>query len=147
MIDSGKRVVVFLDSGADGADAVDFIMPEFQMVRVCLRFCYMDVGCMRACVGVGNWGRPGAVVAVSRAGAVQRYALAHRLAVCRVRCCLAPPVRPSAPFSFSLLASPCPRSSVLTPPQIWEAPFSSTDPTFPCKIDRIAGPLADIDHM
>ncbi|KAJ7907654.1 hypothetical protein B0H13DRAFT_1879386 [Mycena leptocephala] len=61
MIDSGKRVVVFLDSGADGADAVDFIMPEFQM--------------------------------------------------------------------------------------IWEAPFSSTDPTFPCKIDRIAGPLADIDHM
>ncbi|KAJ7884127.1 PLC-like phosphodiesterase [Mycena olivaceomarginata] len=61
MIDSGKRVVVFMDSGADGADAVDFIMPEFQM--------------------------------------------------------------------------------------IWEAPFSSVDPTFPCKIDRIAGPLADVDHM
>ncbi|KAJ7062606.1 PLC-like phosphodiesterase [Mycena amicta] len=61
MIDSGKRVVVFMDSGADGADAVDFIMPEFQM--------------------------------------------------------------------------------------IWEAPFSSTDPTFPCRIDRIAGPLADVDHM
>ncbi|KAJ7021878.1 PLC-like phosphodiesterase [Mycena alexandri] len=61
MIDSGKRVVIFMDAGADGADAVDFIMPEFQMV--------------------------------------------------------------------------------------WEAPFSSTDPTFPCKIDRIAGPLADVDHM
>ncbi|KAJ7347549.1 PLC-like phosphodiesterase [Mycena albidolilacea] len=61
MIDSGKRVVVFMDAGADGADAVDFIMPEFQM--------------------------------------------------------------------------------------IWEAPFSSVDPTFPCKIDRIAGPLADVDHM
>jgi len=61
MIDNGTRVVVFLDAGADGADAVDFIMPEFQM--------------------------------------------------------------------------------------IWEAPFSSTDPTFPCKIDRIAGPLADTDHM
>ncbi|KAJ7697687.1 PLC-like phosphodiesterase [Mycena rosella] len=61
MIDSGKRVVVFLDAGADGADSVDFIMPEFQM--------------------------------------------------------------------------------------IWEAPFSSVDPTFPCRIDRIAGPLADVDHM
>jgi hypothetical protein len=21
------------------------------------------------------------------------------------------------------------------------------DPTFPCKIDRIAGPLADVEHM
>ncbi|KAJ7496453.1 PLC-like phosphodiesterase [Mycena latifolia] len=61
MIDSGKRVVVFLDAGADGADSVDFILPEFQM--------------------------------------------------------------------------------------IWEAPFSSTDDTFPCKIDRIAGPLADVEHM
>ncbi|KAJ7131232.1 PLC-like phosphodiesterase [Mycena epipterygia] len=61
MIDSGKRVVVFMDAGADGADSVDFIMPEFQM--------------------------------------------------------------------------------------IWEAPFSSVDPTFPCRIDRIAGPLADVDHM
>ncbi|KAJ7339096.1 PLC-like phosphodiesterase [Mycena albidolilacea] len=60
MIDPGKRVVVFLDANTDGADSVDFIMPEFQM--------------------------------------------------------------------------------------IWEAPFS-VDPTFPCKIDRIAGPLADVDHM
>lgn len=34
MIDSGKRVVVFMDAGADNAnDNVDFIMPEFQMVR------------------------------------------------------------------------------------------------------------------
>ena len=31
MIDSGKRVIVFLDSGADTV-AVDFILPEFQMV-------------------------------------------------------------------------------------------------------------------
>ncbi|KAJ7764694.1 PLC-like phosphodiesterase [Mycena metata] len=61
MIDSGKRLVVFMDAGADGADAVDFIMPEFQMV--------------------------------------------------------------------------------------WEAPFSSTDPTFPCRVDRVAGPLANEDHM
>ncbi|KAG6835514.1 hypothetical protein H0H93_000654 [Arthromyces matolae] len=34
MIDSGKRVVVFLDAGADGSDGgtVDFILPEFDMV-------------------------------------------------------------------------------------------------------------------
>jgi hypothetical protein len=32
MIDSGKRVVVFLDAGADSG-AVPYIMPEFQMVR------------------------------------------------------------------------------------------------------------------
>ncbi|KAJ6614223.1 PLC-like phosphodiesterase [Mycena sp. CBHHK59/15] len=32
MIDSGKRVVVFLDAGADGPDAVDFILPEFAMI-------------------------------------------------------------------------------------------------------------------
>ncbi|KAJ7640820.1 PLC-like phosphodiesterase [Mycena polygramma] len=61
MIDSGKRVVVFLDAGADGSDSVPFIMPEFQM--------------------------------------------------------------------------------------IWESPFSPTDNTFPCSVDRINGPLAAIDHM
>ena len=35
MIDSGKRVVVFLDAGADGSDGgqVPFIMPEFDAVR------------------------------------------------------------------------------------------------------------------
>ncbi|KAJ7259776.1 PLC-like phosphodiesterase [Mycena rebaudengoi] len=60
MIDSGKRVVVFLDANADPA-AVPFILPEFQMV--------------------------------------------------------------------------------------WETPFSRTDPTFPCAIDRIDGPLAAEDHM
>ncbi|KAJ7175088.1 PLC-like phosphodiesterase [Mycena crocata] len=61
MIDSGKRVVVFMDADADGDESVDFILPEFQM--------------------------------------------------------------------------------------IWEAPFSSVDPTFPCKIDRISGPLSDAEHM
>ncbi|EIN06469.1 PLC-like phosphodiesterase [Punctularia strigosozonata HHB-11173 SS5] len=62
MIASGKRVVVFMDAGADDAtDNVDFIMPEFQM--------------------------------------------------------------------------------------IWEPPFSSTDPSFPCKVDRINGPLDTADHM
>lgn len=35
MIDSGKRVVVFLDSGADSSQ-VDFILPEFQMVSLIL---------------------------------------------------------------------------------------------------------------
>ena len=33
MIDSGKRVVVFMDSGADNG-GVDYILPEFQMVSV-----------------------------------------------------------------------------------------------------------------
>jgi hypothetical protein len=38
LIDSGKRVVVFMDAGADNAtDAVPYIMPEFQMVSVLLR--------------------------------------------------------------------------------------------------------------
>ncbi|KAF8797822.1 PLC-like phosphodiesterase [Phlegmacium glaucopus] len=59
MIDSGKRVVVFLDAGANTA-AVDFILPEFAM--------------------------------------------------------------------------------------IWETPFSVTDPTFPCRVDRIHGPLPTEDH-
>ncbi|KAJ7037947.1 hypothetical protein C8F04DRAFT_1090744 [Mycena alexandri] len=30
---------------------------------------------------------------------------------------------------------------------IWETPFSTTDPTFPCSLDRISGPLEDVDHM
>jgi hypothetical protein len=60
MIDSGKRVVVFLDSGADQSQ-VPFILPEFQMV--------------------------------------------------------------------------------------WETPFSRTDDSFPCAVDRIAGPLSTQDHM
>lgn len=60
LIDSGKRVVVFLDQGADDG-AVPYIMPQFQM--------------------------------------------------------------------------------------IWEPPFSVTDPAFPCKVDRIAGPLSTQDHM
>jgi len=33
MIDNGKRVVVFMDSGADSG-GVDYILPEFQMVSV-----------------------------------------------------------------------------------------------------------------
>ena len=31
--------------------------------------------------------------------------------------------------------------------QIWETPFSGTDPSFPCKVDRSGGPLSDVDHM
>ena len=30
---------------------------------------------------------------------------------------------------------------------VWETPFSVTDATFPCSVDRIAGPLATEDHM
>ncbi|ESK87562.1 hypothetical protein Moror_2011 [Moniliophthora roreri MCA 2997] len=60
LIDSGKRVIVFMDSGADGA-GVDFILPQFKM--------------------------------------------------------------------------------------IWEPPFSSTDPNFPCSVDRNEGPLSVTDHM
>jgi len=59
MIDSGKRVVVFLDSSTDTSE-VDFILPEFDM--------------------------------------------------------------------------------------IWENPFSVTNATFPCSVDRIHGPLSTADH-
>ncbi|PPQ73586.1 hypothetical protein CVT26_010570 [Gymnopilus dilepis] len=59
LIDSGKRVVVFLDAGADPT-SVPFILPEFEM--------------------------------------------------------------------------------------IWETPFSVTDPSFPCSVDRISGPLQVSDH-
>lgn len=31
--------------------------------------------------------------------------------------------------------------------QIWETPFDSTNDTFPCSIDRTAGPLSNDDHM
>ncbi|KAI1791264.1 PLC-like phosphodiesterase [Ganoderma leucocontextum] len=61
LIDSGKRVVVFLDAGADSDRSVPYILPEF--------------------------------------------------------------------------------------PMIWETPFSVTDSTFPCSVDRISGPLATTDHM
>ncbi|KAF7318862.1 hypothetical protein HMN09_00221700 [Mycena chlorophos] len=30
---------------------------------------------------------------------------------------------------------------------VWETPFSNTDDTFPCSINRTSGPLPDIDHM
>ncbi|KAG7085322.1 hypothetical protein E1B28_013862, partial [Marasmius oreades] len=30
---------------------------------------------------------------------------------------------------------------------IWEPPFSSTDKNFPCRVDRIEGPLTPADHM
>jgi len=30
---------------------------------------------------------------------------------------------------------------------IWETPFSVTDPKFPCKVDRMSGPLKIDDHM
>ncbi|KAI3595893.1 PLC-like phosphodiesterase [Moniliophthora roreri] len=59
LIDSGKRVIVFLDAGADGS--VDFLLPEFSM--------------------------------------------------------------------------------------LWEPPFSSTDPNFPCRVDRIDGPLSPEEHL
>ncbi|KAI8975895.1 PLC-like phosphodiesterase [Trametes punicea] len=61
LIDSGKRVVVFLDAGADTDRSVPYILPEFEM--------------------------------------------------------------------------------------IWETPFSVTDPSFPCSVDRIKGPLSTEDHM
>ncbi|TFK88741.1 PLC-like phosphodiesterase [Polyporus arcularius HHB13444] len=61
LIDSGKRVVVFLDAGADTDRSVPYILPEFEM--------------------------------------------------------------------------------------IWETPFSVTDATFPCSVDRINGPLSTEDHM
>lgn len=61
LIDSGKRLIVFLDHGADTDRSVPYLLPEFEM--------------------------------------------------------------------------------------IWETPFSVTDPSFPCKVDRIAGPLDTTDHM
>ncbi|KAJ2921364.1 hypothetical protein H1R20_g15730, partial [Candolleomyces eurysporus] len=63
LIDTNKRVIVFLDAGADGSAGgeVDFILPQF--------------------------------------------------------------------------------------PMMWEDPFSPTDPNFPCKIDRTAGPLSNDDHL
>ena len=61
MIDSGKRVVVFMDAGADSDRSVPYILPEF--------------------------------------------------------------------------------------PNVWETPFSVTDDSFPCKVDRTKGPLAPADQM
>ncbi|KAJ7235724.1 PLC-like phosphodiesterase [Mycena haematopus] len=61
MIDAGTRVVVFLDSQADGPEPVNFILPEFSM--------------------------------------------------------------------------------------IWETPFSVTNASFPCSVNRIHGPLATEDHI
>ena len=82
MIDSGKRLVVFLDYGANTSEA-NFILPEFDMVC----------------------------------------------------------------FPFSLHVSSYPEALTRDIQQIWETPFSITDPRFPCKVDRITGPLATGDHM
>ena len=30
---------------------------------------------------------------------------------------------------------------------VWETPFSVTDASFPCSVDRINGPLSTEDHM
>ena len=35
---------------------------------------------------------------------------------------------------------------ISTDPQIWETPFSVTNASFPCSVDRISGPLATADH-
>ena len=75
LIDSGQRVVMFLDAGADISQA-NFILPEFEMVSL---------------------------------GSASR-----------------------SPLTFT---------------QIWETPFSVTDPTFPCSVNRISGPLQTTDHM
>ena len=61
MIDSGKRVVVFMDAGADSDRSVPYILPEF--------------------------------------------------------------------------------------PNVWETPFSVTDASFPCSVNRIGGNLSTADHM
>ncbi|KNZ77622.1 hypothetical protein J132_04989 [Termitomyces sp. J132] len=82
LIDSGKRVIVFLDAGADGSDGgiVDFILPEFDM------------------------------------------ASGKRLL-------------------FSLICY-----LLFISLQVFEDPFDPTDPTFPCQVDRISGPLSPADH-
>ena len=86
MIDIGKRVVVFLDEGADGSDGgvVDFILPEFDMVRM-------------------------------------NRILSH----------------------FSIIRS----DNYAAWFQVWESPFSVTDPEFPCSVNRISGSLSAADHM
>ncbi|KIK56552.1 hypothetical protein GYMLUDRAFT_47067 [Collybiopsis luxurians FD-317 M1] len=63
LIDSGTRVITFMDAGADGTDGapVDYILPEFTM--------------------------------------------------------------------------------------LWEPPFDSVSPSFPCSVDRISGPLSTEDHL
>jgi hypothetical protein len=75
MINTRKKVVVFMDKGADGS--VDFILPQFSMVCPLLE---------------------------------------------------------------------CHENAVNTC-QLWEPPYSSTDPTFPCRVDRIEGPLSTEDHL
>lgn len=32
-------------------------------------------------------------------------------------------------------------------PKIWETPFTVTDPSFPCSVNRMHGPLPTEDHM
>ena len=82
MIDSGKRVVVFLDAGANGVDGgiVNFILPEFDMVGDLSTLCFIRL------------------------------------------------------FLYSAK-------------QVWETPFSVTNPSFPCSVDRITGDLPTVDHM
>ena len=40
LIDSGKRVVMFMDYGAEGYDGgvVDYILPEFEVVRISSKY-------------------------------------------------------------------------------------------------------------
>jgi hypothetical protein len=52
LIDANKRVIIFLDAGADGSagGTVDFILPQFQMVRLCVVF----FGVAHTIVGLGR---------------------------------------------------------------------------------------------
>lgn len=54
LIDSGKRVVAFLDYGADGSDGgvVDYIMPEFDMVSHQI----LPIGVMAGLIGSAGLG-------------------------------------------------------------------------------------------
>ena len=53
LIDANKRVIIFLDAGADGSAGapVDFILPQFQMVRL---VCVTHFVAANAIVGLGR---------------------------------------------------------------------------------------------
>jgi len=50
-------------------------------------------------------------------------------------------------FQWSVVHSGRYSSRLTILSQVWETPYSVTDSSFPCKVDRTAGPLPDADHM
>jgi hypothetical protein len=143
MISSGKRLVTFIDFGADKeGDKVPFLLPEFQHVSI--RFLTLVV----ILSPPFSLLLPIVTLLSSRLSPLG-YSDSRALGL-PTNACILPLFTKTLLHLPSLRLfhhAPAPSTSTNHPPQIWETPYDSTDPIFPCSIDRTAGPLPNSKHM